>query len=220
MTKEFRNLKYYNSVCDWYSISNYGDFVSHRKRVRGGSRNEYIIDPNYIKERSTRFSYKESKKTKERKISAVRTRVVYPREFIWVDPRSEKNTYVTSNSDGSTIKKDFQLHQLIMWAFRPLDEEPHAPIGFPQEEWDLITPSGKRFLSTYMTIDHKDGDPTNNYVDLYDRSKDNLEWVVPSENTQRATLHYGGNVANATNNFLVDLQLPKQNITTLEDFFV
>lgn len=175
-----------------YSVSNLGPVVSHLRRCG----KEWIIDPNYRKIIQPRVSDTKKKR------SHLRVTLRYPIED-W--------DYSYRLSGKKFLKKDFQVHQLVMWAFRPLEDEPFAPAGYPEKEWAELTIGNKRFQSTYWMIDHcgENCSPFLNIVDLDDRKNDTIEWVTPQENARRATEQYGGNVANASK-----LLVPQKQIIT------
>lgn len=173
-----------------YEISNFGVVISHLRRSSSG----WIYDPNY------------SRVIKSRKTSVHRSR---PHLRVTLCLPADLWDYDYRRSGSKTIRKDFQVHQLVMWAHRPLEDEPFPPAGYPQKEWDEMTVGNKRFLSTYQMIDHcgENCDSFLNVVDPDNRDNDTLRWTTPMENTIRATVQYGGNVANARK-----LILPQQEI--------
>ena len=64
------------------------------------------------------------------------------------------------------------VHRAVMETWKPIDKNP--PI--PKEDWDICPESAKQWIRDTAYIDHKDDDPTNNHVD-------NLQWVVPKDNS-------------------------------------
>lgn len=106
---------------------------------------------------------------------------------------------------GGLRSIDRYIHQLVMYAFRPIDEYP--PI--PKEDWDLCPESAKKWIRETYLINHIDHNPRNNRID-------NLEYVTPRENARKGVKFYGGNPANKGK--VIPKKESKQKVITLMDF--
>jgi hypothetical protein len=107
--------------------------------------------------------------------------------------------------NGGLRTIDRYVHQLVMYAFRPIDDYP--PIS--KEDWDLCPESAKRWIKETYLINHIDHNPRNNRID-------NLEYVTPRENSRKSVKFYNGN--NSNKNKIVPKKEIKQKLITLMDF--
>ena len=72
------------------------------------------------------------------------------------------------------------VHQLVMWAFKPIDQYPPEIV---KNDWDTAPESFKQWVRDTVYIDHIDDNPFNNHVD-------NLRYVRPIDNN-RERKHHG-----------------------------
>jgi hypothetical protein len=105
---------------------------------------------------------------------------VFPSEFF--DYEYAK----ASKTDGNTVIVKFYLHQLVMWAYNPIENDPPALLT---DVWDDIPEIAKVFIDSILVTNHINHNPAHNFLA-------NLERVRQKENTRSAKDHYGGNPAN------------------------
>lgn len=162
---------------EWYSISDHGRLVSHLKnRSLGGGRGfDRSYDPTSIK--NIKYSVRVNKTDGSPK--CLYTKLTCPPDLF------EDYDYFVSK-DSTNILKEVFAHQLVMWAFKPMDTHPPDAL---QPYWNDLPEPVKDWIKACSLINHKDHDPTNNHID-------NLEWATPEENSRKAVKFYGGNVAN------------------------
>ena len=96
--------------------------------------------------------------------------------------------------NAKTRRVTCQVHQLVMEAFSPTDENENPPI--PKEDWKQWPESAKQFITnlletnrilsekikTLLVIDHIDDNPFNNHIS-------NLRRVVPRDNNSHVKKH-------------------------------
>lgn len=153
----------------WYSVSNYGNLVSH---LKSGT---CVFDENITKEM-----------TISKKITTIgRVRIYYPKQFV-IDTEWDVDDKHTLSGSRNNYRKDLYIYQLVMWTFRPIDLYP--PKGL-ENCWNQIPDDAKRWIRETITINHKDHNRFNNRLD-------NLEYCTPMHNTREAVKYYGGNLAN------------------------
>ena len=161
----------------WYSISNLGNVRSHLQNISlGGSRGfDKSCNPNF---------YKDLKPVKQKNrhgdLACLRINLSFPEDFF------EDYQYYNNKSSKNTVERKCTVHELVMEAFRPMDEYPPDRL---KDCWNDIPEDAKTWIKDTVVINHKDHDPSNNCVD-------NLEYVTQKENARAATKHYGGNTAN------------------------
>ena len=161
MKEEWRTVVVNGKEHPWYSISNLGNVRSYAK----GKPKNLVI---------------ERKKKGDHSYSCLNIQLRFPKDFF------EDYRYAKSSKSSSTVQKNCSIHELVMGAFRPMDDYPPDRL---KDCWDDIPEEAKTWIKESVIINHIDHDPSNNRVD-------NLEYVTPRENSRAATKHYGGNVAN------------------------
>jgi len=156
---------------DWYSISNWGRVMSHLKRGRKRAGQERVDHS-----RKTIMTTTDNSCVLGHK----RMSFVFPSEFF--DYEYAK----ASKTDGNTVIVKFYLHQLVMWAYNPIENDPPALLT---DVWDDIPEIAKVFIDSILVTNHINHNPAHNFLA-------NLERVRQKENTRSAKDHYGGNPAN------------------------
>lgn len=197
MKEEWRPIVIDGKEHPWYSVSNLGNVRSHlRQESLGNCGSRTIYDPNFYKDLK-----QYSVKNRDGSVSKIKFNLRFPDDFF------EDYQYVrTSNC---TVSRDCTMHELVMGAFRPMDEYPPDRL---KEDWNSIPESVKTWIKESVYINHIDHDPSNNRVD-------NLEYVTPRENARAAIKHYGGNLINKAkqnNDEFVIITEPKFNLLLQE----
>jgi len=183
----------------WYSISNYGRLVSHLKKqstvcsrdslgriVKGGSISNYFVDPSYRKD--IKFSLA---KHKDGTVKSIYKKLHLPVDFFQGTYLENEEFYKPSET---TIKYHANAHQLVMWAFRPIDKYPPERLAHC---WNALPEDAKQWISECVIINHIKHDPTQNWMCADGpHPQDSLEYCTPGENTRKAKEFYGGNHAN------------------------
>lgn len=175
MKEEWRTIVIDGKEHPWYSVSNFGNIRSHLRQeglgVGRGSRT--IFDPNFYNDL---LLY--SRKKKDGSLSYKKIGLQFPEDFF------EEYQYVKKGN--TSINRTCSGHELVMGAFRPIDEYPPDRL---KDCWNDIPEDAKTWIKQTIIINHIDHDPSNNRVD-------NLEYVTHRENSRAAVKHYGGNLAN------------------------
>jgi hypothetical protein len=107
---------------------------------------------------------------------------------------SEKLDYNYASRGSKYGRKNLSAHQLVMSAFKPIDEHPPESL---KNVWKDLPEEAKEWVRQTAVINHINHNPSDNRLE-------NLEYVTPRENSRAATIHYGGNTANK--NKLLDLK--------------
>lgn len=188
MKEEYRFIKINGKEHNWYSISNFGNLISHRKIPKYFK--THVLDTDLYKI-PIKYSNEYKGRANKENVCALKARISFPADFFQDTVYSGFN--YMSNGD-KTIRKGFYAHQLVMQTFRPLNLFPPKEISI--KDWNKTPENIKNFITKCVYINHIDHDPTNNYIDLDDPSNDNLEWCSPMHNSREATKFYGGNTAN------------------------
>ena len=199
MKEEWRPIVVDGKEHPWYSISNLGNVRSHLQNISLGARGfDRSCNPNFYKDLTP-----VEQKNRDRSISCLRIHFSFPEDFF------EDYQYVSKAKSNSTVQKTCLVHELVMEAFRPMDDYPPDRL---KDCWNDIPEDAKTWIKDTVVINHKDHDPSNNCLD-------NLEYVTQKENARAATKHYGGNVANKgkqNNDEFIIVTEPKFNVLLQE----
>ena len=176
MKEEWRTIVVDDKEHPWYSVSNFGNVRSHLQNISlGGKGFDRSYNPNFYKDLSPCL-----KKHGNGSLSKMIVNLQFPKDFF------EDYQYAKSSKSFSTVSRKCSVHELVMAAFRPMDEYPPDRL---KDCWDDIPQDAKTWIKQTVVINHIDHDPSNNHVD-------NLEYVTQRENSRAAVKHYGGNMAN------------------------
>lgn len=175
MKEEWRTIVVDGKEHLWYSVSNFGNVRRHLRRKGGAALGSTSYDPNYYKDLKL-----VKRKNRDGSISKVVVTMQFPEDFF------EDYQYFKIRSSDSNVRRQCSVHELVMGAFRPMDEYPPDRL---KDCWDDVPEDAKTWIKESVIINHIDHDPFNNHLD-------NLEYVTQRENIRAAVKHYGGNVAN------------------------
>jgi len=222
MKNEYKTLIFVDKPHPWYSIDNSGNLVCHLinskrigardslGRILGGSSRPPQYDPSH------RSVVKWSKRyNPDGSLKCLYKKLVFPEKFF---EGTIYDGHDYQKSGDHTITKQIMMHQAVMWTFRNIDENP--PVDFNEEqkeEWKHTPTSIKMYMLTLLHINHKEHDPSINFIDLDNPNNDSLEYCSPKWNTRQAVKQYGGHVSNKGK--MMDLIDNKVKITPIELLF-
>ena len=175
MKEEWRTVVMDDKENPWYSVSNFGNVRSHLQKKRLGKGFYVSYNPNYYNDLSLFKS-----KNRDGSLSCMKTTLQFPDDFF------EDYQYTKRRQNNDTVQKKCSAHELVMRAFRPMDDYPPDRL---KDCWNDIPEDAKTWIKQTVTIDHIDHDPSNNRLD-------NLRYVTQRENSRAAVKHYGGHVSN------------------------
>lgn len=207
--EQFKNLVFYTTETNRYSVSNYGRMFCHmKKKGKGkgmGKGTTHVYDPNYWLEvlwtaEKKHITYEDG--ATYEKFSNFYTKITLEEDFFSNSPFLKDFDFHSNAS--ATFTKRITKHQAIMWTHKKWCDNP--PVGIPLEKAQALKewcPEIYEYCILSGTINHINHQPEHdNYVCLEDSSKDGIEYVIPAENTQKAKRHYGGSTAKARKKFL------------------
>ena len=155
MKEEWRTVRLRNGKENqWYSISDHGNLVSHlRNRSLGNLGFDRSYDPMMTKniKFSTRFHKTDGS------IKCLYVKLTCPPDMF------ENYNYFANNRSTNVLKEVF-AHQLVMWAFKPMDTHPPDRL---KPYWNDIPEPAKDWIKECSLINHKDHNPANNHIDKF-----------------------------------------------------
>ena len=165
MKEEWRPIVVDGKVHPWYSISNFGNVRSHIQSISLGRKGfDKSYNPNFYKDRSPYL-----KKHGNGSLSKMEVNLQFPKDFF------EDYQYAKSSKSFSTVSRKCSAHELVMAAFRPMDEYPPDRL---KDCWKDIPEEAKQWIRESAYVDHIDGDTSNNHID-------NLRWCTPKQNSKQ-----------------------------------
>ena len=192
MKEEWKNIVVSGKICQWYSVSNYGNIMLHVKKnvLRNkltnklqGCYSEYI--PSYSKNKNLRI-----KTNPDGTPRYVYVKLGFPLDFFddtdIRDQIKQSINFSEYKQKRKNIERELKVHKLVMDAFKPIEL-------FPPEEiknyWSLTPEAIKQWIKGAVCINHIDHNPCNNHVS-------NLEYTNTIDNSYKAIRFYGGSFNN------------------------
>lgn len=201
MRREYKTLMFVDKPHPWYSINNSGHLICHLRnskrigardslgRILGGSSCPPQYDP------SVSYNVKWSRRCNpDGSLKCLYKKLVFPEKFF---EGTMYDGHEYQKSGDHTITKQIMMHQAVMWTFRDINTNPPVDFNDQQKEaWQYTPMPIKMYMLTLLHINHKEHDPSLNFIDLDDPTNDSIEYCSPKWNTRQAVKQYGGHVSN------------------------
>ena len=204
MIEEWKNVTVAGKTCPWYSVSNYGNIISHIKTYTAkntltnklnGCVSEYI--PTYNKVRNLLV-----KRNSDGTPKYVYVKLGFPLDFFDDTNLGEYVNHSLSISEykqkRKTFEKELKVHKLVMETFKPVHLFPPKKL---QNCWSSTPEEATQWIKEAICINHIDHNPCNNHIS-------NLEYTNTIDNSLKAIYFYGGNFKNKRSH-KIDASTPK-----------